>query len=251
MCPWVGPHAPSSGRQLWGCPAGWSISHQRGFCSRESTVRPPHLCGWSGGAPLLGRRPPPGLCAGTPVISCFHCSSKHLPWSPMQPSLARSSGLGVPLLPLAWWVGWVSPGASNSGGVDRCVLSRRCPRCMCVCGVLAHVTPVHRCARSVLCACPVGGCVPPPPPPNFFFAPYLFCFVLAFFFEMEKGARAHCRHKHGQLLQRCNSVVSSGVRRRCFGGGRAPGVRLALLYVHGYWSGWVWLVASLLLVLTS
>ena len=57
-----------------GCLAVWSISHQRGFCFRASTVRPPHPRGSSCGAPLLGRRPPAGLCAGTRVISCFHGS---------------------------------------------------------------------------------------------------------------------------------------------------------------------------------
>ena len=54
-----------------------------------------------------------------------------------------------------------------------------------------------------------------------------------------------------QLLQRCNSVMFSGVCRPCFGGGRAPGVRLARLDVHRYGSGWVWLVASLLVVLAG
>ena len=67
----------------------------------------------------------------------------------------------------------------------------------------------------------------------------------------KKGARVHCRHRHGQLVQWCNSVVFSGVCRRCFGGGRAPGVRLARPDVHGYESGWVWLGASLLLVLAG
>ena len=67
----------------------------------------------------------------------------------------------------------------------------------------------------------------------------------------KKGARVHCRHRHGQLVQWCNSVVFSGVCRRCFGGSRAPGVRLARPDVHGYESGWVWLGASLLLVLAG
>ena len=94
------------------------------------------------------------------------------------------------------------------------------------------------------------------PPPHFlfvFFSLYLFCFVLLFFFflKMENGAPAHCRHRHGQLVQRCCSVAFSGVRRRCFVGGRAPGVRLARLDVHGYGSGWVWLVVFLLLVLAG
>ena len=39
----------------------------------------------------------------------------------------------------------------------------------CMCGVLGHLAPVHRCARCVRCACAMGGCVPLPPPPNFRF----------------------------------------------------------------------------------
>ena len=148
------------------------------------------------------------------------------------------------------------PSASDSGGVERCVLSLCCPQCMCVCSVLAHLAPVHRCGRCVRFACAVGGCIPPPSPLIFFsflfsfFALYLFCFVLLFFLKMEKGALA-LGHRHGQLVQRCCSVMFSGVRRRCFVGGRAPGVRLARLDVHGYAPGWLWLVASLLLVLAG
>ena len=58
-------------------------------------------------------------------------------------------------------------------------------------------------------------------------------------------------HRHGQLVRQCNSVMFSGVRRRCLGGGPAPGVQLARLDVHGYGSGWVWLVASVLVVLAG
>ena len=148
--------------------------------------------------------------------------------------------------------------ASDPGGVDRRVFSFCCTRCMCEWGVLANKAPVHHCARVVPFACAVGRCVPPTPPPiifsSFLFALYLFSFVLLFLFfflKMEKGSRAHCEHRHGQLLQRCNSVVFSGVRRQCFAGGRATGVRLARLDVHGYGSGWVWLVASLLLALAG
>ena len=40
------------------------------------------------------------------------------------------------------------------------------------------------------------------------------CFVLScFLLKMEKGAHAQCRRRHEQLVQRCNSVVFSGVRR--------------------------------------
>ena len=37
-----------------------------------STVRLPHPCGLSCGIPLLGRRPPPKLCTGSPFTGCFH-----------------------------------------------------------------------------------------------------------------------------------------------------------------------------------
>ena len=113
----------------------------------------------------------------------------------------------------------------------------------CLCGVLHHGAPVHRCACCVRCACAMGGCVPLPPPVIFVFF-YLFFFFLGKTKEKTKkrktGARVHCRHWHGQLVRRCNSVVSSGVCRRCCGGGRAPGVRLARPDVHGFGSGWVW-----------
>ena len=128
----------------------------------------------------------------------------------------------------------------------------------CMCGVLGHWAPAHRCACCVRCACALGGCVPLPPPLifNFFF---VFFFLFFFFFGKKKektkkrktGARVHCRHRHGQLVRRCNSVVSSGVCRRCCGGGRAPGVRLARPDVHGLGSGWVWSGVSLLLELAG
>ena len=200
----------------------------------------------------------------------------------MQPGRARTSGLGVPLLPLARWVGWVAPVRPIHG-----VLVLSCPSAaLRVCSVLGRWAPVHRCARSVCCvACAVswatgllftgvravcGARVPWVVvslflPPQFFFVFFCFFFTCFFFFvffsflgkkkektkKRKTGARVHCRHRHGQLVRRCNSVVSSGVCRRCCGRGCAPGVRLARPDVHGYGSGWVWLVVSLLLVLAG
>ena len=47
---------------------------------------------------------------------CRHACHQLLPWLrgtfamvPMQPGRAQTSSLGVPLLPLAWWVGRVAP----------------------------------------------------------------------------------------------------------------------------------------------
>ena len=71
----------------------------------------------------------------------------------MQPGRARTSGRGVPLLPLARWVGWVAPVCPTHG-----VLVLPCPSAaLRVCSVLGHLAPVHRCARSVCCvACAVS-----------------------------------------------------------------------------------------------
>ena len=121
----------------------------------------------------------------------------------MQPGRARTSGLGVPLLPLAresagspqcvrpmgYWflpvprppyvcaVSWAA-GLLFTGVPARfAVLRLRCPgpagSCSpvcslgvlcCMCGVLGHWAPVHWCACCVRCACAIGGCVPLPPP---------------------------------------------------------------------------------------
>ena len=65
----------------------------------------------------------------------------------MQPAQARTSGLGVPLLPLARWVGWVAPVRPTHG-----VLVFSSPSApLRVCSVLGCLAPVHRCARAVCC----------------------------------------------------------------------------------------------------
>ena len=65
----------------------------------------------------------------------------------MQPGRARTSGLEVPLLPLARWVGWVAPVRPTHG-----VLVLSCPSAaLRVCSVLGCLAPVHRCARAVCC----------------------------------------------------------------------------------------------------
>ena len=71
----------------------------------------------------------------------------------MQPGWARTSGRGVPLLPLARWVGLVAPVCPSHG-----VLVLSCPSAaLRVCSVLGHLAPVHRYARSVCCfACAVS-----------------------------------------------------------------------------------------------
>ena len=149
------------------------------------------------------------------------------------------------------WASWLL----FTGVLARCVVLRvRCP------GPLGSCPPV-----CVLCAVRVchGWLCPSSSPPNFrfFFTCFLFFFLLVFFFfgsgkkektkKRKTGARVHCRHRYGQLVRRCNSVMSSGVCRRCCGGGRAPGVRLARPDVHGLGSGWVCWGISLLLELAG
>ena len=138
----------------------------------------------------------------------------------MQPGRAWTSGLGVPLLPLARWVGWVAPVRPTHG-----VLVLSCPSAaLRVCSVLSRLAPVHRCARAVCCVasavswatwllftgvlprcvvlrvrrpgplgsrspvcalCAMGGGVPLPPPVIFVF----FSVFFSFFFLIEKKER--------------------------------------------------------------
>ena len=78
MCPWVGPHAPSFGRQLWGLLSRVEYLSPQGVllplvCAMTASTLWLELrghCAWQ----LLGRRPPPGLCTGSLVTGCFHGS---------------------------------------------------------------------------------------------------------------------------------------------------------------------------------
>ena len=73
MCQWVGSHAPSFERQLWGAAQPCGVPLTAGGIAPVSLgyVR---LCGSSCGTPLAGRRAPLGLCAGSPVTGSFHGS---------------------------------------------------------------------------------------------------------------------------------------------------------------------------------
>ena len=175
----------------------------------------------------------------------------------MQPDRARTSCLGVPLPPLARRVCWVAPVRPTL----RVQTVASCPFAdldACACALCWRTwrlfTGVHTLCVSCMVfaatwllstgACAVCGmrllvrfCPPSPPP---FFA----CSILVFF-QIEEGARAHCRHRPGQLMQRCSSVAFTGVRRRCFIGGFTPGVQLTCFDVHSCGSEWVWFVVSL------
>ena len=74
MCLWVGPHLPSFGRQLLGLPSRVEYLSPQGVLPPLVYRRTASPCGLICGASLLGRQPPPGLCTGSPVTGCFHCS---------------------------------------------------------------------------------------------------------------------------------------------------------------------------------
>ena len=58
------------------------------------------------------------------------------------------------------WASWLL----LTGVPGRGVPSPCCSRCTCVCGVLALMAPVHRCAHCVRCVRAVSGCLPLLPP---------------------------------------------------------------------------------------
>ena len=182
---------PPVGSSSGGSPTVWSISHHRGYCSRKSTVRSPHPCGQSCGAPAAWQTTPSwALC----VQACHRLlpwlrltfamfpdaappGSDQWPWS-IAPAIGSAGRLGHP-----------SP--SDLGSVVRCALSLCRPRCVsCVVSLAtwclftgARILCVHRCARCLRYVCDVGGLVGSPPLlfvflPVFFF--FLFFFVLLF-----------------------------------------------------------------------
>ena len=149
----------------------WIISHHKGYCSRLSTVRPPHPCGLSCGAAPLGRRPPPGLCTGSPVTGyrlhpwlrvtfamvpdAAWPGSNQQPWS-TAPATGPVGRLGRSSVSHPWGVGsFLSPGRPRCvrcpGPPGSCSPVRPLGVLCCVCGVLGHLPSVLRCARSVCC----------------------------------------------------------------------------------------------------
>ena len=66
----------------------------------------------------------------------------------------------------------------------------------CMCGVLGHWAPVHRCACCLRCACAMGGCVPLPPP--LIFVCFFFVFFFCVFFFSEKKKKKQKGEKQGR-----------------------------------------------------
>ena len=175
MCPWVQPHAPSFGRQLWGLPSRVEYLSPQG-------VLLPLVYGMTA-SPLWLELRGHSAWQATPSWTVYRLACHRLlpwlrvtfamvpdaawpgsdqwPWS-TAPATGQVGRLGRPSASDAWGVG-------SFLSLDRptCVqcpgplgfCSPVCPRgLLCsVCGVLGHLAPVHRCARSVCCvACAVS-----------------------------------------------------------------------------------------------
>ena len=175
MCPWVGPHAPSFGRQLWGLPSrveylspqgvllplvyGTTASplwlELRGHSAWQATPS------WTVYRLACHRLLPWLLVTFAMVPEAAWSGSDQWPWS-TAPATGPVGRLGRPSVSDPWGVGsflsLVRPMCVQSPGpLGSC--SPVCPRGLlcCVCGVLGHLAPVHRCARSVCCvACAVS-----------------------------------------------------------------------------------------------
>ena len=177
MCPWVGAHAPSFRRQLWGLPSRVEYLSPQG-------VLLPLVYGTTASPLWLELR---GLSAwqATPFWTVYRLACQWLlPWLrvtfAMVPDAAWPGSDQWPwgTVPAAGPVGRLGrPSASDPWGVGSflslapymctCVwcpgpLGSCSPVCplgalFCLCGVLGHLAPVHRCARSVCCvACAVS-----------------------------------------------------------------------------------------------
>ena len=169
MCPWVGPHAPSLGRQLWGLPSRVEYLSPQGVLLPHvygTTALPlwPELRGRSAwqAAPswtvyrLARHRLYPWLRVTFAVVpDAAWPGSDQQPWS-TAPATGVVGRLGRPSVSDPWGVdSFLSPGRPTCvrcpGPPGSC--SPVCPLgVLCwVCGVLGLPAPVLRCARSVCC----------------------------------------------------------------------------------------------------
>ena len=169
MCPWVGPHAPSFGRQLWWLPSSVEYLSPQG-------VLPPLVYGTIA-SPLWPELRGYSAWQATPSWTVYRLACRRLlpwlrvtfamvpdaawpgsdqwPWS-TAPATGPVGRLGRPSASDPWGVGsFLSLSRPTCvqcpGPLGSC--SPVCPRGLlcCICGVLGHLAPVHRCARSVCC----------------------------------------------------------------------------------------------------
>ena len=181
MCPWVGPHAPSFGRQLWGLPSPVEYLSPQGVLLplvHGTTASPLWLelrgrSAWQASPSwtvyrLICRRLLPWLQVTFAMVpDAAWPGSDQWPWS-TGPATGPVGRLGRPSVSDPWGVGsFLSLGRPTwllfTVVPTRCVaLLLRCPgplgscspvrplvAVLCLCGVLGHLAPVHRCARVV------------------------------------------------------------------------------------------------------
>ena len=184
MCPWVGPHAPSFGRQLWGLPSRVEYLSPQGVLLPlvyGTTASPlwPELRGQSAWQATpswtvyrLASMPPGDVChgpryslAGLGPVALEYRSCHWPGGSAGSPQCVRPMGcwfFPVPRPPYVCAVSWAAWLLFTGVPARFAVLRLRCPgplrSCLpvcslgvlcCVCGVLGHLAPVHRCARWV------------------------------------------------------------------------------------------------------
>ena len=147
MCPWVGPRAPSFGRQLWGLPSRVEYLSPQG-------VLLPLVYGTTAWALWLELRCHSAWQA-TPTWAVYRLTCHRLlPW--LRVTFA--------MVPDAAWPGsdqWPSSTAPATGPLGHWVAPVRLthgvlllscpPAALRVCSVLGRLAPVHRCARAVCC----------------------------------------------------------------------------------------------------
>ena len=175
MCPCVGPHAPSFGRQLRGLPSRVEYLSPQGVLLPlvyGTTASPLWLelrghsfwqatPSWTVYRPACHRLLPWLRVTFAMVPDAAWPGSDQWPWS-TAPAPGPVGRPGRPGVSNPWGVGsFLSLGrptcAQCPGPLGSC--STVCSRgLLCrVCGVLGHLAPVHRCARSVWCvACAVS-----------------------------------------------------------------------------------------------
>ena len=119
-----------------------------------------------------------------------------------RPSASDPWGIGsfpVPRPPYVCAVSWAAGLLFTGGPAWFAVVRLRCPGpagpfflvcslgvLYCMCGVLGHWAPVHRCVCCVRCAWAMGGCVPLPPP------------LIFVFFFLGKKKKKQKREKQGR-----------------------------------------------------
>ena len=147
MCPWVGPHAPSFGRQLWGLPSRVE------YLSPQGVLLP--LVYGTTASPLLFELRGHSAWQATPSWTVYRLACHRLPpW--LRVTFAMVPDAAWPGSDQWPWSTAPAPGPVGRPGPPVCpthgVLVLSCPSyALCVRGVPGLLAPVHQCARAVCC----------------------------------------------------------------------------------------------------